>query len=274
MKQKSFTLIELLVVIAIIAILAAILLPTLNSARNRGKSANCQSNLSQFAKGLDFYRGESDDYNCYAYVKDDRPKSAKMGPKRYFNFSLGLYMDPAIRYHEGGSGNKETKDHIKYFVCPAVEDLSVVSGLNGYRVSYVVNASGDNYGTGSPPKDTKQHIFPVANGTATNWPGIRNAKLRTPSRIMAFVDGGHRISGQTNAKDQYMVHTGPSVAIIDWEAADGKSGLNQQMNQRHNKACNMAMIDGHVETRKLEPGTHMRTEEFWGAEKFPGYKIK
>jgi prepilin-type N-terminal cleavage/methylation domain-containing protein/prepilin-type processing-associated H-X9-DG protein len=60
-KQKAFTLIELLVVIAIIAVLMAILMPTLDKAREQGRRAVCLSNLKQLALAWNMYADENDD---------------------------------------------------------------------------------------------------------------------------------------------------------------------------------------------------------------------
>lgn len=59
--KKGFTLIELLVVIAIIAILAAMLLPALSSAREKGRQAVCLNNLKQIYLALELYANDYDE---------------------------------------------------------------------------------------------------------------------------------------------------------------------------------------------------------------------
>ena len=60
--KSNFTLIELLVVIAIIAILAAMLMPALSKARDRGKLISCSNNIKQLGSTCQQYALAFDDY--------------------------------------------------------------------------------------------------------------------------------------------------------------------------------------------------------------------
>ena len=64
-KPKKFTLIELLVVIAIIAILAALLFPALNSAKEMAKSSRCVSNLKQLGYAIMNYVDDNQEQYPY-----------------------------------------------------------------------------------------------------------------------------------------------------------------------------------------------------------------
>ena len=62
LRAKEFTLIELLVVIAIIAILAAILLPSLNKAREQGRKISCVNNLKNLSSAFAMYFSDNNDF--------------------------------------------------------------------------------------------------------------------------------------------------------------------------------------------------------------------
>ncbi len=110
MKKNIFTLIELLVVIAIIAILAALLLPALNQAREKGRSISCLSQLRQYGQIAGFYGDTYEDWNLpvstHPYGGD---------PDVYWYKQLILLSGGALRH----PGNTPALTNRSSFRCPS-----------------------------------------------------------------------------------------------------------------------------------------------------------
>jgi prepilin-type N-terminal cleavage/methylation domain-containing protein len=143
--KRRFTLIELLVVIAIIAILAAMLLPALNSARDAAKSIACISNLKQFGTGFNMYMI---DYNSRF------PNYGTTTAGSCWDAKLYSYMN----YTKGGSSNPY---HCPAGVVARGSGTRTLKNARGYAMNFHVadDTDGANGTVGKIRKDSSQMIL-------------------------------------------------------------------------------------------------------------------
>ena len=247
-KLHSFTLIELLVVIAIIAILAAILLPALNSARERGRSASCINNEKQLASAVSLYNSDNDDYNPYAVFD-----YSGAGHRWAWNTAIMSYAGVSSITPYRGNPKPYT---VETFICPT-QILEDRINLAGYYCSYAPN--GRTPGTGSAPVPNPR-VFGYSVQGGQNNPPIKVGSLQKPSVCMMLTEAcNHKGNGVERKIDV------TQVAMWDWEGSVSTIVDMQKfrLDARHNNTMNMAYMDGHVGNYKPEFPLNYKAE-FWG----------
>jgi len=226
MRTKGFTLIELLVVIAIIAILAAILFPVFAQAREKARSASCQSNLKQICTAVLMYAQDNDEMfpgwrtRCWSGgALDQSPWHADVMP----------YVK-----------NKQV------FACPSARRTSYFWGCWTEAVQNGWDIPNLSYG------------FNERMSHALNDCGCATAKKMTgwskPAQTLLVADSKCGMIWGTNAAG--IIHR------IAWPDVDNMGGawcsvFNNPPDQlaqytRHSGGSNVGYLDGHVKWVKAE----------------------
>ncbi|MBO5667931.1 MAG: prepilin-type N-terminal cleavage/methylation domain-containing protein [Lentisphaeria bacterium] len=241
-KPCGFTLIELLVVIAIIAILAAILLPALNSARERGRAASCINNLKQINTGALGYCSDYDDFLLPA----DSTASGETRLRGRWVLTGWSYFTGGGKYKEEFSdNNNRVEDNDPIFWCD----------------SWTWKAKGKNdswlYPNHSAYKINKWHGEHGDTSGETAIGGIKKVvKVKNPSDKIQFTEGlSTTTTCQKNAGNKFAdivnLHGGRSV----WNETNSNSSLTEttwELAKASGCTATTGFYDGHVEAKPAD----------------------
>jgi type II secretory pathway pseudopilin PulG len=205
--SAAFTMVELAVVIAMTAVLSALLLPALSSAKEKSRRAVCKSNLHQLYYVFSMYAGDSGQTLPSAADNDGNYHSIRLSDQTFTNLVTAyaggvsnIFYCPNLVFNAGGVGvgAHDAYGYIIGYSDLAVDVLSTVHGADSQVLA--MNLTGDsptnklladaNYWASSPLASGQTSLTPLLKMAPHTGAGAATARVPT---------AGSAVPGSTNS---------------------------------------------------------------------------